>query len=686
MKANSRFPEILALALVTSLTVFLSSCKSEEADRQPTALPQEASEPVCASYRRPVAAEARVPGLAEICSQARAAVEGEGCRCKTGFFHSAAGRCLKLKPTLDLGIPASSCFASLAEPGVGEAQVCVIGRHLQELIPSQARGSVQLPQGNHHASVHFIEEDALEPELLRQNEIRGFLRELTKPSELMEGINVGGPVEATRFYLLDSATTAGFNLDSLLRAPSVAALDTRLDLSGAGSPTLQILQKAYEQLVADFRATGSLQDSVQSRFAEGCIRACERSREIAVAGFGGRVLFERSMIGGATLRSQLRLVGASGVTKAQLILLPNLAPSWAIEHRFAESPESIVRTTLFYSRNGRLMHQSEGTQAVPASPRRTPLKPQVLVCENGFDPQAPRLVAGPDTRSSRLGWLSNTQGNFLLQWSGLARSMFNAGTVETASVEHARSVTETLNESGPVPFAGISIEDCMDQKARWGQNVLGAGIRIVNFSSGFSYAREACARSPMGRAIGEQDLLWVIASGNSGMNEHVSESALCPQNLGARENLIVVGAQNGSYGGLSAITSRGDEFVDLYADGRARGSMQEGASSLAAPRVSAAAARIHQLHPELPLARIRLALLLGARLPEMAGQLAFNPSRSGGVLDERQAMEIAPQLLFWDGKEAHLEEIAEEFYGRGEARLRIRRLLEKGALNESVCR
>jgi hypothetical protein len=70
----------------------------------------------------------------------------------------------------------------------------------------------------------------------------------------------------------------------------------------------------------------------------------------------------------------------------------------------------------------------------------------------------------------------------------------------------------------------------------------------------------------------------------------------------------------------------------------------------------------------------------------MNGMPAFNASRSGGVLDEAQAMEIAPQLLFWNGRETQLESIAGEFHGPSEARLRIRRLLEKGVLDETVCR
>ena len=162
------------------------------------------------------------------------------------------------------------------------------------------------------------------------------------------------------------------------------------------------------------------------------------------------------------------------------------------------------------------------------------------------------------------------------------------------------------------------------------------GARIVNVSAGY-YPRSALLLAALQRA-GAAGVLVIAAAGNGG--EDLDREPAFPAAFDL-PNLISVAAAD-ARGGLFSWSARGSSSVTLAAPGgstrsalpRGRHGRRSG-TSVAAAKVSRAAAALLAAHPQAGVAELRAALVDGARPAALGGKV------SGGLLD----LEAASRLL-----------------------------------------
>jgi subtilisin family serine protease len=175
-------------------------------------------------------------------------------------------------------------------------------------------------------------------------------------------------------------------------------------------------------------------------------------------------------------------------------------------------------------------------------------------------------------------------------------------------------------------------------------SILKSGIanlpRIINYSTGESKTPAACQNAYP--ELAETPFLWIFAAGNEGYKSSTQTRLICPQNSVPRTKKIIVGAIDSS-GNAAAYSNPVKSYIDIYAPGNACPENVadcpggEG-TSFAAPKVSAIAAKIAKVYPQLSNDEIRVAILI------TANETTDLPALSHGVLDGDRAMKYASAL------------------------------------------
>lgn len=285
----------------------------------------------------------------------------------------------------------------------------------------------------------------------------------------------------------------------------------------------------------------------------------------------------------------------------------------------------------------------------------------VVVCEGDYGRAldaglAKALVLGPhqglpgQEGTSAFGWRTAPTADVESYLDGVITTRFALPVDDQSYVDHAREVSHLVLGAGPTaePWPGLRIVPLSAMTCILRPEVLeeissrsdASQIRIVSLSAAYPVDQSACAASmPMGA---NPHYLWVLASGNWGRAFADLESAQnCPQVLRQRSNLLVVdGVTETEYWDFS---DHGPAFSDIAAECQANG------TSLAAPRVAHAAARIAQAQGDrISVQMIRAAILLSATLaplgPEAPGTGVL-PNRSGGILQLDDALRMAQAIV-----------------------------------------
>ncbi|MBL8955812.1 MAG: S8 family serine peptidase, partial [Myxococcaceae bacterium] len=215
-----------------------------------------------------------------------------------------------------------------------------------------------------------------------------------------------------------------------------------------------------------------------------------------------------------------------------------------------------------------------------------------------------------------------------------------AATVEWHDNPHGTHVaglaTRGTERIGLIPLrvtdwntAGVKVADAIDYAVDQGAQVVNLSL---NVQSDLELVREAMARHP--------NVLFVVSAGNqaAALNKVAPDELLSTIKL---PNVAVVGASN-SEGWVEALSNYGARYVDLAANGTALSTVPGGyafmqGTSMAAPNVTAVAAKCLALDPSLDPATLKTLLSISSRpVSGWVGKAA-----SGGVVDERVAMQLA---------------------------------------------
>jgi hypothetical protein len=282
----------------------------------------------------------------------------------------------------------------------------------------------------------------------------------------------------------------------------------------------------------------------------------------------------------------------------------------------------------------------------------------IVVCETNIGgamdtPFSAAAFLGPHRGSfgsdntSLFGWVSSSKNDVHGYLDGVLSTRFSLPAFDEFNISHARQVIGlALSDS----FSGdtwpglrlipISAETCV-----FAPSVLqeiaarpdSSQIRIVSLSATLPIDHAACSELfPSGA---DTHFLWVTASGNAGrVFSDINSSFGCPQSVSQRSNLLVIDGADGDE--VMELADQGPLYSDIAADCRNESGNCTG-TSLSAPRVAHAAARIVQRHGNaISNPMVRSAILLSAYIPANP----FN-NRSGGILDLSSSLTMANMIV-----------------------------------------
>ncbi|MCB0377839.1 MAG: S8 family serine peptidase [Bdellovibrionales bacterium] len=265
---------------------------------------------------------------------------------------------------------------------------------------------------------------------------------------------------------------------------------------------------------------------------------------------------------------------------------------------------------------------------------------KVGMCEDGLNIKGflssnPGSFVLKGSAQSYLGWSQPSQE---LNEPYAGRLYFNELGLPfdyTFRSSHAQNVAGTLAESSPVAIIPLGLEKCIDPESarQWWPQFLESEAKVVNLSGRDYYDSSTCKDLMKAHPIRQKDkALWVIAAGNQNSDKPTG----CPQHLNGQENILIVGASE--YGHVHSGSNYGNDFVDLFTEGKSPDGSDWG-TSYAAPRVSNVAAELASIYPNLSVKDIKAIIMLTVEIPYYP-----LPARSGGMLDRDEAFEFAKEL------------------------------------------
>lgn len=445
------------------------------------------------------------------------------------------------------------------------------------------------------------------------------------------------------------------------------------------------LKRMERSLRAYFAQERSLTE-VRFYSAEGCAGACELYSEAETA--DGKVTRLKVYGGGKWISDFLFFWETASKDRAYALvsLLPSGDISLIHFMQAVASPDRIPKSHYqIYDKRNRALLGANGKSESPVinfekihdsvkkalSPNEAKYSPQAVVCEAGFGAETlgrlenyewlrgPYSLASddPENRRSVFGWVNPeeplSEGNFgRYSFSGVdAFNEMGRSLLNNSYSSHAYNVAKgVIGRDAKVKILPLGLAECTEAGPLWLKTVLeNSRARVVNFSAVDHYAREACFWSPFAKQITENEssLLYVVAAGNDGLNGDNVPIGYCPQSLSGRPNLIVVAAMQGQT--LSPISNFGTRYADIAVDAVHFGEgTQAYSTSYATPHVTHVAAKLQNEFPALSPELIRRAILVSAKIPLRKVAYTWNrhelaplPVRSGGVLDESLAREVA---------------------------------------------
>jgi hypothetical protein len=389
-----------------------------------------------------------------------------------------------------------------------------------------------------------------------------------------------------------------------------------------------------------------------------------------------RARWTKTYLSAASFQNWIQILDSRGNTVAQIFLTPIEDVSHLVLSQAPGFPNQSKITWSFplYDRSGNLLAEYKTREEdapilqeeeasflrYPKNSMLNPKDPQAyekssaraVICEQGFptlrDPEKEEsILLGPHLQESFYGWvrLPKTFSSPLSgpstssYWSGTSiQTKLTAGTLGNDShPTHAKEVSQAYLNAQGESIVPLGILDCITRPELWVESVREHQVKVVNLSSLFAYDVTSCAKTKLVHTIQTSKLLWVLAAGNAAARVDQKRSYACPTNQGVLPELLSVASGNLEGTIDRSIATWGIEVADLVAPGPY--------SSLAAPQVSATAARIAKLYENLTPAQIKLAILLGVTLASDArGQLQFQEVRSGGSLNPEKALAIAEKL------------------------------------------
>ncbi|HRK02731.1 MAG TPA: hypothetical protein PLH57_08710, partial [Oligoflexia bacterium] len=169
---------------------------------------------------------------------------------------------------------------------------------------------------------------------------------------------------------------------------------------------------------------------------------------------------------------------------------------------------------------------------------------------------------------------------------------------------------------------------------RWAPSATHDGLRTVLVMNSQEMTREICS-SKYHKALSDPNIVWVVDAGSNG--ERNPSRLRCPQNALANTGtgLVVAASDNHE---IDRYSNFGNEYADIAAPKGGEWSVYE---SFAAVTVARVVAEIGRAFPELDARSLRMAILLGAHIPNAEQPLDV---RAGGILDEQRSHQIAMYL------------------------------------------
>jgi subtilisin family serine protease len=179
----------------------------------------------------------------------------------------------------------------------------------------------------------------------------------------------------------------------------------------------------------------------------------------------------------------------------------------------------------------------------------------------------------------------------------------------------AAGVAQVMAVSGMYDLELLSgFEKAVDYVVRM-KTLFGANIRVVNASWGAEYRDAGMQRRWVAavQKLADADILFVAATDNA-FGRDMDGKPDYPANIDL-PNVITVAAMNGLGTDLAVFSAKGKRVVELAAPGDSirstvpRGYSYESGTSMAAPHVAAAAARMFARNPDLTAAQAREILM-----------------------------------------------------------------------------
>jgi hypothetical protein len=420
---------------------------------------------------------------------------------------------------------------------------------------------------------------------------------------------------------------------------------------------------------------------------QGSCRLFANAIPYAIDGTSYDATVERVYSRGTVIR-EVFWVQQAGRFVGFVALNPNKGPGLLGVASESVTEEVATMTIDAYDRKWRHLGSTESTWPIDrktwaSSVRRydaekTPLNSAMVVCDVGFSRfwEHPiirdHILMGPyeakfDSNGrlaaeggSLFGWTKNPVGSASQFLTGLGLSDWEfivAPDLRFAQVasDHyvgvgsaALETFDKLRTSGlldgrsELSFIPMNHERCFDTRLWASARMKNLGVtRVVNASFKLAYEEvKSCINSSDKVVDVATDMLWVVAAGNDYNNAALKEAG-CPMRSvrGKRNGLIVAALNSGQ--ALTRSTNYGSDFADIAANGtNPDGTLAAGATSFAAPRVSATAVAIAESFPLLSAAEIRSAILVGST-PRADLRDAV---RCGGELNPAGALRVAKCL------------------------------------------
>lgn len=239
------------------------------------------------------------------------------------------------------------------------------------------------------------------------------------------------------------------------------------------------------------------------------------------------------------------------------------------------------------------------------------VRPHVLVCDVGDinKPDSTRekvnFVKGFES-SSLLGWLAQGETANSIKYDAVASTLGNTimspeshlYSVSSAIFHTYKSLSDDYWGVGIIP---VGYQNCTRNFDLLEKSLAQTNTKVINVSVSEMIHINQCHQSKIVKKIenSKDSYLWVMAAGNA-QYERNPQGKYCPQQASGGHNVIIVSQQ-----GLS----HGDRYSDIYSDR----DLNYG-STFAAATVSALAAYISKLYPQLKIWQIRMAILASGDL------------------------------------------------------------------------